>query len=183
MCAVDLERVCRAAICGTVTGVTQSKGTNPFPHERTLCLRSFGFSPSSSHLRAPSSADPARQRNSAASFTDLPAARYADLEPGGGPKVSLVQEGPARATGAHDQADRDAAHAGDLFGWQAPWPRGKGRDVRVSPVSLPICFHFRRFLIGFNAPVSAKCKPAKSNRDQDGAGYHQPVRKLHRSQA
>jgi len=31
-----------------------------------------------------------------------------------------------------------------------------------------------------NVPALAKCEPDKSERHQDGAGYHQPIRKLHR---
>ena len=61
------------------------------------------------------------------------------------------------------------------FRWQAPWPRGKGGDVRLSPVSFPICLHLRRLIIGLNVPVSVECEPDKSNRQQDGAGYDQPM--------
>jgi len=37
-----------------------------------------------------------------------PAARYADLEARGLAEMPVVQEGPVRAAGAHDQADRGA---------------------------------------------------------------------------
>jgi hypothetical protein len=30
-------------------------------------------------------------------------------------------------------------------------------------------------MIGLTVPVSAECEPDKSNRQQNGAGYHQPM--------
>jgi len=36
-------------------------------------------------------------------------------------------------------------------------------------------------MIGLNVPVSAECEPDKSNRQQDGAGYDQPMRISHLS--
>jgi hypothetical protein len=65
--------------------------------------------------------------------------------------------------------------------WRARWPRGKGGGVGVSPVSFPICRHFRRLMIALTVPVSAECEPDKSNRHQDGSGYHQPMRIFHLS--
>jgi hypothetical protein len=54
--------------------------------------------------------------------------------------------------------------------WQAgAMAKGKGGDVRVSPVSFPICHQFRRLMI------SAECEPDKSNGHQNGAGYDQPM--------
>jgi hypothetical protein len=35
-------------------------------------------------------------------------------------------------------------------------------------------------MIALTVPVSAECEPDKSNRHQDGSGYHQPMRILHR---
>jgi hypothetical protein len=65
--------------------------------------------------------------------------------------------------------------------WRPPWPRGKGVGVRVSPVSFPICLHFRRLVIGLTVPVSAEYEPDKSNRQKDGAGYDQPMWIFHLS--
>jgi hypothetical protein len=72
--------------------------------------------------------------------------------------------------------DRPHAATGELrilarFRRQAPWPRGKGGDVRFSPASFPICLRLRRLVIGLNVPVSVEREPDKSNRQQDGAGY------------
>ena len=35
-------------------------------------------------------------------------------------------------------------------------------------------------MIGLNVPALAKCEPDKPERHQEGAGYHQPMRILHR---
>ena len=56
---------------GNAIGVDAIVAGQPVPRERILRLRSFGFSPSSSHLRATSSVDRERQRNSAASLIEL----------------------------------------------------------------------------------------------------------------
>jgi hypothetical protein len=69
--------------------------------------------------------------------------------------------------------------AGDLarFGWLAPWPRGKGGDVRVSTISR---LHFRRLMIRLN--ILTERKPDKPEHDQDGSSYHQPMRVFHRGE-
>lgn len=59
---------------------------------------------------------------------------------------------------------------------RAPWPSGRGGDVRIFPVLFLISLHFRPLMIGLNVPVSAECEPDKSNRQQDGASYDQPMR-------
>src|SRR5260370_42124671 len=46
--------------------------------------------------------------------------------------------------------------------------------------SFPLRLHFRWLMIGLNVPVLAKCKTEKSEHHQDGSGYHQPMRILHR---
>src|SRR5258705_13317588 len=67
--------------------------------------------------------------------------------------------------------------AGDLarFRWRAPWPRGKGADVRVSLISFPVRLHFRRLMIRLNVPVSMKGKADKPDRHKDGSGHHHPM--------
>jgi len=37
-------------------------------------------------------------------------------------------------------------------------------------------------MIGLDGPVLAKCKTDKSEHHQDGSGYHQPMRILHRGE-
>ena len=59
--------------------------------------------------------------------------------------------------------------------------KGEGGGVRVSPVSFPICLHFRRLMIGLNVLVSSECESDKSDRHQDGAGYDQPMWIFHLS--
>src|SRR5439155_21488062 len=46
--------------------------------------------------------------------------------------------------------------------------------------SFPIRLHFRRLTIGFSISISAKYQTNKSENHQDGSGYHQPMRILHR---
>jgi hypothetical protein len=52
----------------------------------------------------------------------------------------------------------------------------KGEGWRqISLVSFPICFHFRRLIIGLDVPVSSECEPDKSNRHKSSASYDQPI--------
>ena len=53
--------------------------------------------------------------------------------------------------------------------------------LSISP-SFLLRLHFRRFMIGLNVPVLAKCETDKSEYHQDGSGDHQPMRVLHRGE-
>jgi hypothetical protein len=46
--------------------------------------------------------------------------------------------------------------------------------------SFPIALHLSWLTIGLSLPFSAKYQPDKSEHHQDGSGYHQPMRILHR---
>ena len=76
-----------------------------------------------------------------------------------------------RMPGAETGGSKDLAR----LRWRAPRPSGKGGDVRVFPVSFLSSLHFCRLLIALNVPLSAECEPDKSNRQQDDAGYDQPM--------
>ncbi|MDB5607837.1 MAG: hypothetical protein JWP25_4737 [Bradyrhizobium sp.] len=45
---------------------------------------------------------------------------------------------------------------------------------------FPFAFIFHRLMIGLNVLFLAKCKPNESEHHQDGSGYNQPMRILHR---
>ena len=49
-----------------------------------------------------------RDADRAEAECDPPTRKHADLEAGGIAKMPLMQEGPVRPAGSHDQVDRDA---------------------------------------------------------------------------
>jgi len=50
----------------------------------------------------------------------------------------------------------------------------------LSNRSFPLRLHFLRLMIELNLPVLANAKTDKPEHQQDGSGYHHPIRIFHR---